>query len=329
MKNKVILTAALLSAACLTTTGIISYAKTSDSPNTDTVSGIAIENQESDETDSIIKDTLAEPIPSRTLKKAAAYDKADKNDIYHMMLNSIDYYDKVSGTIYFPTGDINLVNSVQFQSVLSETTAYSHYSQVYADNISNYSMESISSEAEEIENLIYDEEEYCNADESVSMNLIEKSYTTKVGDAISLDCVCEIPDNERITIAEDGEPCYNYRTNPTNVPEASICIFPQEMAFGFLADQELWDIDGIEEIDGNKGYHIIGTTTKEYGNKINVSSFEFVVDTDTGVLLKYVGYDSNGEISDYMYTENIKFEDNANSVKSYSQTLTADFQLNW
>ncbi len=283
MKNKVILTAALLSAACLTTTGIISYAKTSDSPNTDTVSGIAIENQESDETDSIIKDTLAEPIPSRTLKKAAAYDKADKNDIYHMMLNSIDYYDKVSGTIYFPTGDINLVNSVQFQSVLSETTAYSHYSQVYADNISNYSMESISSEAEEIENLIYDEEEYCNADESVSMNLIEKSYTTKVGDAISLDCVC---------------------------------------------DQELWDIDGTEEIDGNKGYHIIGTTTKEYGNKINVSSFEFVVDTDTGVLLKYVGYDSNGEISDYMYTENIKFEDNANSVKSYSQTLTADFQLN-
>jgi len=49
MKNKVILTAALLSAACLTTTGIISYAKTSDFQNTDTVSGIAIEKQESDE----------------------------------------------------------------------------------------------------------------------------------------------------------------------------------------------------------------------------------------------------------------------------------------
>jgi len=46
MKNKVILTAALLSAACLTTTGIISYAKTSDFQNTDTVSGIAIEKQE-------------------------------------------------------------------------------------------------------------------------------------------------------------------------------------------------------------------------------------------------------------------------------------------
>ncbi len=216
MKNKVILTAALLSAACLTTTGIISYAKTSDFQNTDTVSGIAIEKQESDETDSIIRNTLAEPIPSRTLKKAAAYDKADKNDIYHMMLNSIDYYDKVSGTIYFPTGDINLVNSVQFQSVLSETTAYSHFSQIYADNISNYSIDSSSSEAEKVKNLVYDEEKYCNADESVSMNLIEKSYTTKVGDSISLDCVCEIPDNERITIAEDGEPCYNYRTNPTN-----------------------------------------------------------------------------------------------------------------
>ena len=328
MKNKVILAAALLSAACLTTTGIISYAKTSDFQNADTVSGLAIEKQESNEADRLKADPIVTTASTRALKKAVAYDKANKNDIYHMMLNSIDYYDKVSGTIYFPTGDINLVNSVQFQSVLSETTAYSHYSQVYADNISNYSMESISSEAEEIKNLIYDEEEYCNANESVSMNLIEKSYTTKIGDAISLDCVCSIPDNERITIAEDGEPCYNYRTNPTNVPEASICIFPQEMAFGFLANQELWDIDGIEEIDGNKGYHIFGTTTKEYGNKINVSSFEFVVDVNTGVLLKYVGYDSNGEISDYMYTENIRYEDRANSVKCYSKALTADFQLN-
>lgn len=329
MKNKIILATALISAACLTTTGIISYAKTSDSKSTDTVLNTAIVEQESEKADNLkAANPILKPDSSRALKKAASSDTADKNDIYYMMLNSIDYYDKISGTVYFPTGDINLVNSVQFQSVLSETKAYSHFSQVYADNISNYSMETISSEAEQVNNLVYDEEEYCNANESVSINLIEKSYTTKIGDATSLDCVCDIPDIERITTAEDGEPCYNYRTNPTNVPEASICIFPQEMAFGFLANQELWNVDGIEEIDGNKGYHISGTTTKEYGNKINVSSFEFVVDTNTGVLLKYVGYDSNGEISDYMYTENIRFEDNASSVKSYSKALTADFQLN-
>ncbi|MDE5917081.1 MAG: hypothetical protein K2G62_03020, partial [Oscillospiraceae bacterium] len=82
MKNKVILAAALLSAACLTTTGIISYAKTSDFQNADTVSGLAIEKQESNEADRLKADPIVTTASTRALKKAVAYDKANKNDIY-------------------------------------------------------------------------------------------------------------------------------------------------------------------------------------------------------------------------------------------------------
>lgn len=62
---------------------------------------------------------------------------------------------------YFPApGDLNLVNTVEFQSVLSETKAYSHYSQAYADNITAESIENISSEAKNTDNLVWDEKYY-------------------------------------------------------------------------------------------------------------------------------------------------------------------------
>ena len=141
-----------------------------------------------------------------------------------------------------------------------------------------------------------------------------------------LNSVCEIPNNERITIEDDGQPCYNYRANPTNVPEASMCIFPQEMAFGFLADQELWDMENTENVDGKLCYHIIGKTSEDYGKKLNVSTFELYVDVNTGVLLKYIGYDKNDVISDYLYTENICYENEAETIKSFSNEMVTGFQ---
>ena len=131
MRKKLTSIVVLCSTICLVATGIVAYANVSDS-------SFSSRNQKS--TDNMISETIPENetvnASARKLNTAVNYNIASKDDIYHMMLNTIDYYDKVSGTIYFPApGDLNLVNTVEFQSVLSETKAYSHYSQAYADNI--------------------------------------------------------------------------------------------------------------------------------------------------------------------------------------------------
>ncbi|MFR7907740.1 MAG: hypothetical protein ACLU4K_05910 [Oscillospiraceae bacterium] len=321
MRKKLTSIVVLCSTICLVATGIVAYANVSDS-------SFSSRNQKS--TDNMISETIPENetvnASARKLNTAVNYNIASKDDIYHMMLNTIDYYDKVSGTIYFPApGDLNLVNTVEFQSVLSEKKAYSHYSQAYADNITAESIENISSEAKNTDNLVWDEKYYCNADESINLNCLEKTYKTLSYDTIGLEAVCEIPDDERITEI-DGEPCYNYRTNPTNVPEASICIFPQEMTFGYLANQNLWSINGTKVIDDKLCYHISGTAEEDYGSKFNVSTFELMVDVNTGVLIQYIGYDDNGEISDYIYTKNISFENKADKVETFSNNELTGYE---
>lgn len=221
----------------------------------------------------------------------------------------------------FPTnGDFSLVNYVEFQTSLSDTKAYSLYSQSYLKDASVINDNAINLKSNNINENVYKQEYYCNGKSEVIINDLEKTYVTSQDNTINLEAVCDIANEERITIEEDGEPCYNYKTNPTNLPEVSICLFPQEMAFGFLADQELWEIEDVQTIDGRSVYHIVGKTNEEYGNKLNVATFEFFVDVNTGVLLKYIGYNEDNEISDYMFAENISFDKQAESVKMISQS---------
>lgn len=264
----------------------------------------------------------------RSLKIAAAPEIVTKDEIYDMMLNSIDYYDRVSGTVYFSCGDdMSIVNSVQFQCVLSEMSAYEHYTQFYSNDVAVCSEENVTDavSSSNAAGIIWDKELYCSDTALIAADNQNKTYQDESFNAISLESACTIPAGERVSIAEDGEPCYQYRTNPTNLPDASLCLFPQEMAFGFLTEQSLWEIDGIKNLDGRNCYHIIGKTTEDYGNKLNVETFDFLVDCNTGVLLQYIGYDANGEICDYLYSENVQFEDAANEVTSFSKTMITGY----
>ncbi len=58
----------------------------------------------------------------------------------------------------------------------------------------------------------------------------------------------------------------------------------------------------------------------------NVSTFELMVDVNTGVLIQYIGYDDNGEISDYIYTENISFENKADKVERFSNNELTGYE---
>ncbi|SCI68497.1 Uncharacterised protein [uncultured Ruminococcus sp.] len=51
-----------------------------------------------------------------------------------------------------------------------------------------------------------------------------------------------------------------------------------------------------------------------------------MVDVNTGVLIQYIGYDDNGEISDYIYTENISFENKADKVETFSNNELTGYE---
>jgi hypothetical protein len=56
---------------------------------------------------------------------------------------------------------------------------------------------------------------------------------------------------------------------------------------------------------------------------LGVDSFTFLVDANTGVLLQYIGYNADGAISDYLYTENMQFEEQAEEVPVCSDAVLA------
>ncbi|WP_295218372.1 hypothetical protein [Ruminococcus sp.] len=264
----------------------------------------------------------------RSLKIATAPEIATKDEIYYMMLNSIDYYDSISGTVYFSCGDdMRIINSVQFQCVLSNMSAYEHYTQFYSNGDMTCTLTNVTEEVSlfSTDEMIWDKEIYCSDRAMIVADNQDETFQDESFNAISLESACAIENSERISVAEDGEPCYQYRTNPTNLPDASLCLFPQEMAFGFLTEQSLWEIDGIENLNGRNCYHINGHTTEDYGNKLNVETFEFLVDCNTGVLLQYIGYDCDGEISDYLYTEDVQFEDEAETVTAFSENMITGY----
>ncbi len=258
--------------------------------------------------------------PSRELATPIDYNQADKNDILHMMLNSIDYYDSVSGTMIFSSDNKNVVNVVDFQSELSTASAYSRYEQYYIDDSDNISLEYILSSECTFSNLVF-----CNQNSEISIFPNDKTYIYQNDFITRLDEAVPIKDDERVSFADDGYPVYRYRANPTNVTMSSMCIFPQEIAMGYLNDTSLWEVSDIVNYNELICFQIKGVPNNDYGAKLNVSQFEFLVDVNTGALVKYQGYDKDGNLSDFMYTENLKFDDKADSVTPFSDNLISQY----
>lgn len=256
-----------------------------------------------------------------------------KEDILHMMLNSIDYYNYASGTIaYANPNDLSCAIVVDFQSDIPNSKSYSHIVQKNTElsrvnaAINQTALNDLT-DANMSEYVLTDREIYYNAGSGVSLNNVERSYKDMSYAAISRSNVSTISDDKRFKVDENGVPCYYYRANPTNVDDASICLFPQEMAFGFLLDFDLWEVEGSEVYEGRDCVVLSGTTNEDYGKKVGVEKFVFYVDKQTGTLLKYIGYNTDGEISDYMISSNISFADSGFSINEKFNAMASKISI--
>lgn len=256
----------------------------------------------------------------RALVIAPDAESVTKDDIFHMMLNTVDYFNKASGTFIFNCSDPNNRTIVDFQTNMLDTTSYSEVKHIYVDGLST----SISMNSESV---TVDQIVYCQNNDKITLNEENKTYNISPFSTYSLESCAPIKDEDRITIDPDGMPCYSYRSNPTNVEFSSMCLLPQEITMGFLQNQDLWEIEGVKEFSGLDCYVIHGKTSEDYGAKLNVAEFEFLVDVNTGVLVRYEGFDENGNLSDFMYTENLKFDDSAESVQKYSEKLVEGYSI--
>lgn len=227
-----------------------------------------------------------------------------KDEIWHKMLNTSDYYDSVSGKMFYSDG-IGEVLCIDYQSDLNNSRAYTSVSEVSVSNavdaVAGNAVSYVGSKDCTIE-------AFTDSDAMVYLNNADKTAERYENSVISRRNDCQIDDSMRVVVEEDGTPGYYYRANVTNTYLASASLLPQEMTFGFLTDFDAWNIDGTEEYAGRECYVISGKANENYGQKFGVEKFTFYVDCETGVLLKYIGYDESQNIRSYIITEDISFD---------------------
>lgn len=80
---------------------------------------------------------------------------------------------------------------------------------------------------------------------------------------------------------------------------------------GYLYEFDTWEIIGTETVNGRECVHIKGKPNDKFIFKEFVSDFDMYTDAETGVIVKLLGYNENGELSHFVNTLDLKFEDDA------------------
>lgn len=241
--------------------------------------------------------------------------KTQKDEIWHKMLNSIDYYNSVIGKMIYSDSPNN-GTYVNYQANLNKSEAYT---KIFEVNISDISGLIDGYIPEYTDKNCFDIEVFTDGNSLVTLDNLEGTAKYEGEAVFSRENSEPIDDSERVTVEEDGNPGYYYRTDITNIYLTRMSLFPQEMAFVFLTDYDLWNIDGVEEYVGRQCFVISDKTSDDYGKKLNVDNFKFYVDRETGVLLKYIGYDELQNITAFLVTENIDFD---NEIDIYKPDVT-------
>ncbi len=219
-----------------------------------------------------------------------------KIDIYNKMLNSIDNFNTVDLTLETSMyGGEN--TTIHYQTNIDENIAY----ETVIQN-GNVISETYCSPNSKYLTFVDNEKKTYNPEYLAPFKRLDAPY---------------IPLAKRIETAEDGFPCYYYRQNVTNCPLASYSLFPQEITFSYLKDFDKWKItnSGIKYL-GRICTRIEGTTASYIADKHSSDSFVMLVDSETGVLMKFEGV-QNGKITNYITVTACEFGKTRTAIKQF------------
>ena len=229
--------------------------------------------------------------------------KDPKKSIYNKMLNTIDYFNKIELKL-----DTNML-------VDTPCELYCH-----TDIDGGVGYETIIQNGKNIS------EDYCEGERIIEIDNVKKIRREEYFPDYTRADSPYIPLEKRTYIEDDGYPAYRYRQNISRLPLSSFSVVPQEITFSYLADFDKWKItDNSIEYLGRKCIEIKGIPTDYSAEKQNCDAFSMLVDSDTGILMKFSAT-KNGKITNYSTVKEIEF-DSENPVQTYEKDKYSDYQL--
>ena len=242
-----------------------------------------------------------------------------KNNLYQNMLNSVDFYDTVSGEFTTTFIDQGQEVTVAYQTDLEKQASYQKISAAQLD-LEQYCLDG---------RLI----DYNNhtGQSQTAYTVVQPDAENHIARSNSNICLPQTSSakssvsQQRVSVQSDGTKSYSYRPDITNTSFASLSIYPQDLVFGFLTDQDSWDITGVETYAGRRAVVLEGRTADAYyGEKLNVANFVMKVDLSTGILLDFKGYSSDGTLSQSLTTVSIQIDAPELNVELFLKEQTAD-----
>lgn len=218
----------------------------------------------------------------------------NKSYIYHMMLNSIDYFNTVKGEIHYNSSYGENGESIwKFQT----------------DMMNGYSFEETNNTA----NYIYDNTYY---------RVFDSTHEYLKADLQSSYEYESISDNYRLGKNAAENYYYSFgRQSYTLLSYADSYIFPQYIAMSHLAEFDLWEITGTGEKCGRTCAVIEGRVEDVKADGADFD-YKMYVDLETGIIMDYRSYDLNGDPLDFTYMAELETDVFVDKVKFNSESYT-------
>lgn len=259
-----------------------------------------IENMNTDEiTGKTEPTTEPETEPEFELKTLAP---VSKEDYINKMLNSVDFYNEVSGSIETNMFSSDICN-IEYSLNFNDGKAYEHTTSNDCDN---------ETYVQYGQQFIFDN---INKTQNKSI-IVEKLKSDE-------DYEEHFNSNFQTNYGVD----YIYGRDFTGInASAMLSIYPRQIVNDLMYDFDLWNIgDRITYL--NRDCQIIkGTIPSEFQTAFgNAEAFKLIMDRETGIMLDLECYTPNGIVTSYTHTTNISF-DNV-EVKDFDRERYAQYEL--
>ena len=241
--------------------------------------------------------------------------------LYYKCLNTLEYLNQISGSVV-------LRNGCNYPTITHGTFSFDFINGQYYADVNEF-------DPEDDTTCIQNVKTYTNGTDCIRLfdekGNAENTYTEETCE-LSLAAQTfpnAYPSETDVMTADSANAeAVFYGTlgwDPTGAHELVGCFIPQEISIGYLENFDNWEIIDTKEVQGRTCAIVQGIADPSYGDRFGVSTFEILVDQETGVWMQFEGYAEDGTISDYIYTENMCFGDMAQAVPQFSDSMTAGY----
>ncbi|MFJ7734030.1 hypothetical protein ACIQXF_19400 [Lysinibacillus sp. NPDC097231] len=226
-----------------------------------------------------------------------SYENMTKEDVVSKLLNTVDYFHTAAGK--FKSHDVMYDDSV--------STAVIEYKISLTNEIGGYEKITTFYDKESSEETFYNNEKYWS--KYIGFNGIKTYVVHDYQPIPTLDKMTP-EDAFSIELKNIYKSDTKFRERPP-IGVSGISLFPYEKAASYLRTTQHWEIEKQnEELLGHNTIVLFGKTDKEVIERTKMKgttdTFRFWVDKETGILIKYETYDTNGELTSYLHPESLE-----------------------